>query len=189
MMTIGLTGASLSEVWLLHGSRRRDTVPCCACPGGTGRRFFFFLRKENLATLRTQRGLGPPGSHKTLPQQIQYNEYRQLQKPQCRGHACGNSQRLPQRAAPAAGSRRVRRLAERVRGSGCARPSEVSALITAVHVSRGRAMCALSEPICTRKMLLGRGASPRGPLGIPPWTFEEHLREELRTLGVIIDVP
>ena len=50
-------------------------------------------------------------------------------------------------------------------------------------------MCALSEPICARKMLLSGGASPCGPLGILPWTFDEHLREELRTLSVIIDAP
>ena len=57
-----------------------------------------------------------------------------------------NSQRLPRRAAPAAGSRRVRHLvAERVRGSGRARPSECPrssprSLHVHVHVrSRGRA--------------------------------------------------
>ena len=72
-------------------------------------------------------------------------------------------------------------------------------------------MCALSEPICTRKMRSSVEVLPRthGPLaragaGLAlhtsrhAWTFiqkrvletfEEHLREELRTLDVIIDVP
>jgi hypothetical protein len=53
--------------------------------------------------------------------------------------------------------------------------------------------CALSEPICARKMPLSGGASARGPLDIHPsrqgWTFDESLREELPSLSLIFDVP
>jgi hypothetical protein len=53
--------------------------------------------------------------------------------------------------------------------------------------------CALSEPICARKMPLSGGASARGPLDIHPscqgWAFDESLREELRSLSLIFDVP
>ena len=81
----------------------------------------FLLRKENLAT-QTDRDAGP---HKRLPQS-KARKRKGTAKPQWAGAMRGrNSQRLPRRAAPAAGSRRVRHLvAERVRGSGRARPSE-----------------------------------------------------------------
>ena len=101
-----------------------------------------FLRKENLAT-QTDRDAGP---HKRLPQS-KARKRKGTAKPQWAGAMRGrNSQRLPRRAAPAAGSRRVRHLvAERVRGSGRARPSECPrssprSLHVHVHVrSRGRA--------------------------------------------------
>ena len=104
--------------------------------------FVFFLRTENLAT-QTDRDAGP---HKRLPQS-KARKRKGTAKPQWAGAMRGrNSQRLPRRAAPAAGSRRVRHLvAERVRGSGCARPSECPgssprSLHVHVHVrSRGRA--------------------------------------------------
>ena len=97
---------------------------------------------ENLAT-QTDRNAGP---HKRLPQS-KARKRKGTAKPQWAGAMCGrNSQRLPRRAAPAAGSRRVRHLvAERVRGSGRARPSECPrssprSLHVHVHVrSRGRA--------------------------------------------------
>jgi hypothetical protein len=100
------------------------------------------LRKENLAT-QTDRDAGP---HKRLPQS-KARKRKGTAKPQWAGAMRGrNSQRLPRRAAPAAGSRRVRHLvAERVRGSGRARPSECPrssprSLHVHVHVrSRGRA--------------------------------------------------
>ena len=102
----------------------------------------FFLRKENLAT-QTDQDAGP---HKRLPQS-KARKRKGTAKPQWAGAMRGrNSQRLPRRAAPAAGSRRVRHLvAERVRGSGRARPSECPrssprSLHVHVHVrSRGRA--------------------------------------------------
>ena len=105
---------------------------------------FFFLRTENLAT-QTDRDAGP---RKRLLQS-KARKRKGTAKPQWAGAMRGRkSQRLPRRAAPAAGSRRVRHLvAERVRGSGRARPSECPrssprSLHVHVHVhvrSRGRA--------------------------------------------------
>ena len=70
----------------------------------------FFLRKEKSCDAPHAAGSGTARTTQDSPAADTIQQYRQLQKPQCRGHARGNSQRLPQRAAPAAGSSRVRAL-------------------------------------------------------------------------------